>query len=174
SDADLVQELEGVVFAFDYRGGPIRLWAEVEEVGQETMPRRFPKAADGWQFAAPEGHVCFAVRRGVSERISRLATRAGKKSSTTSVEDFLIYRAKDRTFPDPKDNSHVSSTGHVNPLWYGWKTARVESEAPGATPKPGEPVALLVVKAEETTAGVKQPRKAKLTLKAVFGADKKN
>ncbi|MBO0700442.1 MAG: hypothetical protein J2P46_18740 [Zavarzinella sp.] len=174
SDADLLKELEGVVFAFDYRGGPIRLWAEVEEVGQETMPKRFPKEADGWQFVAPEGHVCFALRRGVSERISRLATRAGKKNSTESVEDFLIYRAKDRTFKDPKDNSHTSSTGHVSPLWYGWKKAKIEPEVLHAKPKPGEAVALFVVTAAETTDGVKEPRKAKLTLKAVFGAGKKD
>jgi hypothetical protein len=174
SDADLVKELEAVVFAFDYRGGPIRLWVEVEEVGQKTIPGRFPKEVDDWQFAAREGHVCFALRRGVSERVGRLASAAGKKSSTEAVEDFLIYRAKDRTFKDPKDNSHTSSTGRLNPLWYGWKKAKVEPQVLDAKPKPGEAVALFAVKAEETTAGVKEPRKAKLTLKAVLGSGTKD
>ena len=174
SDTDLVKELEAVVFAFDYRGGPIRLWVEVEEVGQKTMPKQFPKEAEGWQFAASEGQVCFALLRGVSERIGRLAARAGKKHSTEAVEDFLIYQAKDRTFKNPKDNSHTSSTGHLNPLWYGWKKAKVEAEVLDAKPKPGEAVALFVVKAAEAIDGGKEPRKAKLTLKAVLGSGTKD
>jgi hypothetical protein len=175
SDAELAKELETTAFAFDYKGGPIRLWLEIEETGQETMPKRFPAEIDQWQFAPDpdEGHVCFAIRRGCSERAGKLARQAGVKHSTEDVGIYLIYESKRPGQKEAKDNSYHDATGRTNPLWYGWKKYKLDPQYPEVKPKKGEEVSLFVVKAEETTEGVKEPRKVKLTLKAIFGAEKK-
>jgi hypothetical protein len=175
SDAELAKELETTAFAFDYKGGPIRLWVEIEETGQETMEKRFPDSktsSENWRFAGDEGHICFALRRGLSERVSKLATAAGVKNSTEAVGIFLIYEAKKPGFKG-KDNAYSGSTGRDNPLWYGWKKYKLDPQYPDVKPKKGEEATLFIVTAEETTEGAKEPRKVKLTLKAIFGAEEK-
>jgi hypothetical protein len=176
SDAELAKELETIAFAFDYKGGPFRLWVEIEETGQETMPKRLPHPQiDDWQFAPDpdEGHVCFALRRGVSGRASKLATQAGVKHSTQDVGIYLMYESKKAGQKNAKDNGYNFATGKTNPLWYGWKKYKLDPQYPEVKAKKGEDVTLFVVTAEETTEGVKEPRKVKMTLKAIFGAEKK-
>jgi hypothetical protein len=175
SDENLVKELETVAFAFDFRGGPIDLWLEIEESGQKTMEKVFADGPvrGGWRFAAEEGHVCFAMRRGVSERVSKLATAANIKHSTKPIGIYLMYNATKTNSDKAKDNSYNSGTAREEPLWFGWKQHKTKTQQPDVKIKPGEEVTLFVVEAEETTEGVKEPRKAKVTLKAVFGEPKK-
>jgi hypothetical protein len=173
SDADLLKDLDPVVFAFDYKGGPARFWLEVEETGQKTLARRLPEKADDWRFAAKAGHVCFAVRRNVSERVAKTAAAAGKKVGVDSAAVQLIFEAAERASDDPKGSAnHVSS--HIRPVWYAWQNAKVKPEVLDGKPKPGEATGLYAVNAGESTEGVKEPRKVKLTLKAVFGDEKKD
>lgn len=168
-DEGLVKELETVAFAFDFKGGPIKLWLEVEETGQKTMEKVFTDGSgrDGWRFNAEEGHVCFAIRRGVSQRISKLATAAKVKHSTQSAGIFLMYKATRTKSDKPKDNGYTGMTSRVEPLWYGWKEARLTTRTPAPKLESGKEAALFVVEAVE--GGVKAPRKVKLVLKAVLG-----
>src|SRR5262245_9487671 len=52
SDAELVKELETISFAFDFKGGPIDLWLEIEEHGQKTMAKVYTHtgARGGWKL----------------------------------------------------------------------------------------------------------------------------
>lgn len=167
SDEQLAKELAMVACAFDYAGGGIRFWLEVDEKGQETMSKRLPAGKDEvWEVKSPEGHVYVALRRGVSERIALLAAQVGKKADFASVGIF-VYRDRKGVVGPP-----AVSIGHDNALWYGWKKSKVSVEQPDVRPKLGEETTVCVIRAEETTEGVKEPRTVKLTVKAVIGNSK--
>src|SRR5262245_49801459 len=75
SDADCLKDLDGKVFAWEYTGGPLRLWLEFGEKGQSTVPERFPLMADDWLAKGEAGRVVFWVRRGVSEKMNAALKR---------------------------------------------------------------------------------------------------
>lgn len=165
SDVDLAKELEMVGIAFDYTSGPIQFWLEIEETGQQTiLPTKYP-SRDGWTLTGPEGHVFLGFRRSISERISNLAGAAKKEHSTEVGASIMLG---DSTAPG-KSFGHTTS----QILWYGWKKHKLDAQYPEFVPRLGEELTLFVLTAEETTAGVKTPRKVKITLKAVFGPQTK-
>jgi hypothetical protein len=163
SDLDLAKELEMTGIAFDFTGGPIQFWLEIEETGQETiLPRKYPSRA-GWNLAGPEGHVFLGLRRSLSERIGKLATAAKLPHST---EVGALIMVGDSTAPG-------KSLGHTtaNVLWYAWKKHKLDTQYPNVVPREGEEQTLFILTAEETTEGVQVPRKVKLTLKAPIPSD---
>jgi len=159
SDFQCFTDLEGKAFAWEYAGGPVRLWLEFEEKGQSTVPRRYPERED-WVIKGDTGRVIFWVRRGVSDKINSVLKRAGKPEGDTSAVGLGV------TITSPAGGQN-NSVGYKNPLWYGWDGYSFASERPVEELRlpPDEPAAILVLDATETKADGKGPRRAKLVLK---------
>ena len=146
-------------------GGPIQFWLEIEEIGQEPiLPKKYP-SKDGWTLTGPEGHVFLGFRRSIPERVSKLAAAAGIKHSTEVGAGIMLG---DSTAPGNSLRHTVAAA-----LWYAWKKHKLDAQYPEFARKLWEEQTLFVLTSEETSEGVKTPRKVTVTLKAVFGPQKK-
>ena len=153
-------DLEGKAVAWEYSGGPVRLWMEFEEQGQSTVPKRYPERED-WLVKGQTGRVIFWIRRGVSEKINTVLKRAGKPEGDTSAVGLGVIITSSA-------GGRNDSVGYTNPLWYGWGGYSFSREQPTdeVLLRGYEPTPFYVLEAAESkAAGVEEARRAKLTLK---------
>lgn len=159
SDFTLFKDLGGVAYAWEFGGGPFRLWVEFEEDGQSTVPKRYPPQDDDWLVKAETGRVIFWARRGVSDKVNSVLERANKPTGDTSAVGLGVVVSGDAWLE--------ATVGYKNPLWYGWKPAGVNDRPSEVVPMPDfEPFAVQAVSATEDVEGGAKPRRAKLTLYA--------
>jgi hypothetical protein len=141
SDEQLGRDLDLDVWAFEYTGGPVRVWLEYEEANQKTVPPRDPAAGE-WACDAPSGRVVLSVGRGVSARMKKIFERLGRDAPADGAVAKLLYRGegKSGTFGG---ESHPGA-----PLWFGWSDGYGSATvAPTLVRVAGEePQALLEVK----------------------------
>jgi hypothetical protein len=169
SDEQLAKDLERQAWAFEFTGGPLRCWVEVEEAGQETMPPRQPSQGE-WECDAREGRCVFSVGREASERMKRIMQKLGKDAHSESVTVDLRFRSP----ADGRSGSFGASHGGP-PLWYGWpgeKSFAVRADPVGAATEEVFTIVRLEC-AEPAPAKKDAPRKVVLVLKGVFGKSKK-
>jgi hypothetical protein len=153
-------DLGGKAFAWEYTGGPVRLWLEFEEKGQSTVPARYPERED-WLIPGETGRIIFWARRGVSDKINSVLKRAGKPEGDTSAVELGVTITSSA-------GGISAAVGYTNPLWYGWRGAIFDRDRPvQEVPLPGyEPTEVFSLTAEEANpAEGKNPRRAKLVLK---------
>ena len=157
-DAQCFADLEGKAFAWEYTGGPVRLWLEFEEKGQSSVPKRYPP--EDWVAKGETGRVVFWIRRGVSDKINFALKRAGKPQGDTSAVGLGVTITSSA-------GGQNNATALDNPLWYAWGGYSFASERPPEEVRlpAGAPATVLVLDARETTAVAKEPRRAKLVLK---------
>jgi len=159
SDAACFTDLDGKAFAWEYAGGPIRLWLEFEEKGQSTVPERFPLKADDWLAKGETGHVVFWVRRGVSDKINAALKRAGKPEGATEAVGLGVTVSSSA-------GGMNGSIAYDNPLWFGWVGHAFDDRPWAEVALPDYvPTPVLVLEARERKGGNREPRNAKLTLK---------
>jgi hypothetical protein len=167
NDFNCFSDLEGKAWAFEYTGGPVRCWLEIEETGQSTAPKRYPPPApDGpgeWEGKGAKGRIVLWMRRDGSERVNQVLRRAGRDPLDTSTVSIGC------TITSDKGGSN-SAASLENPLWYGWKEhtfvpppgpLQLPSEVPLPDDKPG------VVLEGKATEAVEEgrPRQVKLAFK---------
>jgi hypothetical protein len=153
------QDLEGKAFAWEYTGGPIRLWLEFEERGQSTVPKRYPERED-WIIKGETGRIIFWVRRGVSDKINMALKRAGKPEGDTSAVGLGVMITS--------SSGINGAVGYRNPLWYGWGGAAFTGDRPKDDVRipDHEPTTFHVLGATESNpAEGKEPRSAKVVFK---------
>jgi hypothetical protein len=173
SDEQLARDLDLQAWAFDFAGGPLRCWLELEEAGQATVPPRQPAQGYGeWECDADAGRLVFSVGRGASERMKKIMQKAGKDAFPESAAFTLRFRST----PPGKSGSFGMSHGS-SPLWFGWpaEARKFDVQTPAAEgAHEGEPFTLLRVECvEQAPAPKDKPRKAMLLLKGAFGKAKK-
>ena len=147
--ATLARILDVHIWEFKFSGGPVRCWVEIEEVGQETMPRRFPED-EGIRSSDNEGEILFAWRR------------------TPSRGGALILEC---------GGHHRMSGLDSNAFLFGWKGMQSSGDFPvgrawSVNPKAREEVVLMRYNARELRFGDAEPREVTLTLKAILGEPK--
>ncbi len=160
ADYKCFQSLEGHAIAWEYTGGPVRMWLEFEEKGQSTVPKRYP-AQEDWLLKGETGRVIFWIRRGVSDKINTVLKRAGKPEGDTSAVELGVMISSPA-------GGLSDSVGHKNPLWYGWTGYKFDKELPQKeVPLTTDgPTAFYSLEATEVNVPEgKEPRRAKVTLK---------
>ncbi len=158
SDADCFTDLGGKAFAWEYAGGPLRLWLEFEEKGQSTVPARHPEN-EGWLARGETGRVVFWARRGVSDKMNAALKRAGKPEGDTRAVELGVTVASSA-------GGTGGAVGYVNPLWFGWAGHAFDDRPWAEVALPDfVPTPVLLLEAREKKAGNREPRNARLTLK---------
>jgi hypothetical protein len=153
------KDLDGKAFAWEYTGGPVRLWLEFEEEGQSTVPKRYPERED-WIIKGETGRVVFWIRRGVSDKINLALKRAGKPEGDTSAVGLGVRITS-------SGGGINDAAGFDNPLWYGWNECTFAERAPNELYLPANaPVTVLTLDAREKVVNaLKETRRAKILLK---------
>jgi hypothetical protein len=160
-DAVCFSDLEGKAWAFEYSGGPVRCWLEIEETGQSTMPKLYPpKPPDGvgeWVCNGEKGRIILWMRRVASDKVNLVLKRAGRDPVDTSPVAIGCTIKSD----GGGDNFFDSLK---NPLWYGWKGHEFTRKLPDEVPLPDDRPAV-ILEATATESQADQPRQVKLIFK---------
>jgi hypothetical protein len=159
---DCFDDLGGKAWAFEYAGGPVRCWLEIEEQGQSTLPERYPPhqpdGIDQWEGKGEKGRIILWMRRNVSEKVNQVLKRVGREPEDTGV---VVIGCKITSL----EGGSGGAASFKNPLWYGWQKSTESRKLPEVTPLPDEsPASVLELIAKEViTEG--QPRQVKLIFK---------
>jgi hypothetical protein len=154
---DLADILRIDAWTFRYSGGPARCWLEIEETGQQTMPRRIPDEgyiAEGVQPPREEGTILLYWIRDSPETGGRLTVRITQGGGSGGYSYGLNRDA----------------------FVYGWKsfgaTSTLQGRREPIAAQAGREVTLLEYDAREyTPEGREGGRRVRLLLKGIFPGD---
>jgi hypothetical protein len=146
-------------WAFEYTGGPIRCWLEIEETGQQTMtdgepPGKDPQAKRGRKIAAKEGKIALVIRE-------------------TGIDDMFVVAL---WYFGEREKSSMPVWFLKKPLWFAWDGFAAHDQTPlsgrPASPEEGRELTLHVWDRTELNgsdgADSSPPRRVILRLKAAF------
>lgn len=160
----LFKELQLQAWSFEVNSGPMRLWLECKEEGQQTMPPRYP--AEGyWQFPIRSGWLLLSIGQGASERMQNILKQKGK----AAYPDAVGVRIQFASYDGNGSGSFGTSFDNA-PLWFGWPGGpKLTISGPtGSNASNGEAFTVLQVEATSTD----QPaKKVQLVLKGIFGLE---
>ncbi len=150
-DAETLASILGVhVWSFRFSGGPVRCWLEVEEVGQDTMPKRMPEGGEFVTSNNDNGEIRFVWQ--------------GSRSTGGSLD------------LNCNPGGGYGFALHNKAFVFDWKTRRSHGLTPtgqirSIEASEGEELVLMTYKASEITSAndTTEPREVTLTLKAIIG-----
>jgi hypothetical protein len=166
ADAQLARDLGIRAWVVEYTGGPIaEYWLEIEETGQQTMPKRKPEPPFVMACKAPTGRLLLGFRPGASKaNPSVRSQQLLKRLSEQERYDGIAYEWRFGVIGDSME--HEGGTETTPRLWSGWHDVAIKELSRTATVKQGEAITLLAVEAVDQPENAAKPRKVKLVLKA--------
>ncbi len=150
-DAETLASILGVhVWSFKFSGGPVRCWLEVEEVGQDTTPKRMPEGGEFVTSQNDNGEIRFVWQ--------------GNRSTGGSLDLSC------------NPGGGYGFALHNKAFVFDWNTWRSHGLTPtgqirSIEASEGEELVLMTYKASEITSAndTTKPREVTLTLKAIVG-----
>jgi hypothetical protein len=162
TDAEIARQLGLQAWAYDFTGGPFGAWIDIEEEGQQTAKSPMPKNGTmRLNCDAEAGVLLFWLQPRTTRDMSpELKKRMlADKPPVPNLFIGLTTNGKPTLDLSRYDNPDQP----IEPLWFGWKLATVETDRDVATLKDGQEKVILEIRATEANT----PRKAKLVLTVV-------
>jgi hypothetical protein len=158
SGGDVAQVLGMDARTFEFAGGPLLCWLEVEETGQQTLPKGWADDLKKNPSQRDKGKVVFAFPD------PSLAVNPGARFALGYLGDAAVQR----------QSAAVPDKGLWLGDWKGGRTIKINGPLDGQrfTVERGKDVTLLEIAVEEN--GAAKPHRVKVTLKGRFLATGKS